>query len=232
MRISDWSSDVCSSDLQNDKPGYISYCLANTRTQHGIPPTTFVASLLFNLVTTVVESEGDVWFHREKDELWWSKSLPVQATSEAATAPQEKTGKAHEIILHLKPSHAWSDTDSAGRRLRWSGLHPKARTFLFTEGTLQKLSKENADYALALIAGEDLSKWEARPDWQAVEAKAGKGAVTFADDRRRAIMTMVIQAEDTCRGANGQRVERNVKKKNFEFPPRDAPVAYQNALTK
>src|SRR3546814_10062760 len=83
-----------------------------------------------------------------------------------------------------------------GRRLRWSGLHPKARTFLFTEGTLQKLSKENADYALALIAGEDLSKWEARPDWQAVEAKAGKGAVTFADDRRRAIMTMAIQAEE------------------------------------
>src|SRR3546814_15417061 len=89
--------------LQNDKPGYIAYCLANTRTQHGIPPTTGVASRWFNLVTTVVESEGDVWFHREKDELWWTKSLPGPATSEAATAPPEKTGKAQEIILHLKP---------------------------------------------------------------------------------------------------------------------------------
>src|SRR3546814_18979053 len=98
--------------------------------------------------------------------------------------------------------------------------------------TLQKLSKENADYALALIAGEDLSKWEARPDWQAVEAKAGKGAVTFADDRRRAIMTMAIQAEDTCRGAHGKRVERTVKKKNFEFPSRDAIGAYLKGLRK
>lgn len=218
--------------LQNDKPGYIAYCLANTHTQHGIPPTTGVASRWFNLVTTVVESEGDVWFHREKDELWWTRSLPGPATSETATAPPEKTGKAQEIILYHKPSQAWSDTDSAGRRLRWSGLHPKARTFLFTEGTLQKLSDENADYALALIAGDDLSKWETRPDWQAARAKAGKGAVTFADDRQRAVMTMAIQAEDTCRGANGQRVERTVKNKNFEFPSRDALVAYLTALIK
>src|SRR3546814_18962823 len=45
-------------------------------------------------------------------------------------------------------------------------------------------------------------------------------------------MTMAIQAEDTCRGANGQRVERTVKNKNFEFPSRDALVAYLNALMK
>src|SRR3546814_15521059 len=53
--------------LQNDKPGYIAYCLANTRTQQGIQPTTGVASRWFNLVTTVVASEGAGWFHREKD---------------------------------------------------------------------------------------------------------------------------------------------------------------------
>src|SRR3546814_11689943 len=89
-----------------------------------------------------------------------------------------------------------------------------------------------SDWSSDVCSSDLLSKWEARPDWQAVEAKAGKGAVTFADDRRRAIMTMAIQAEDTCRGANGQRVERTVKNKNFEFPSRDALVAYLNALMK
>lgn len=218
--------------LENDKPGYIAYCLAHTRTQHGIPPTVSVASRWFNLVTTVVESKGDIWFHREKDELWWTRSLSSCATSEAATAPPEKTGKAQEIILYHKPSEAWSDTDVQGRRLRWSGLHPKARTFLFTEGTLQKLSDENAAYALALITGESLAPWEEKPDWQAARAKSGRGAVTFADDRRRAVMTMAIQAEDTCRGANGQRVERIVKNKNFEFASRDALASYLEALMK
>lgn len=218
--------------LANDRPGYVEYCMEHTRTQHGIAPTASVASRWFNLVTTVVESEGDIWFHREKDELWWTRSLPGAASSEAATAPPEKAGKAQDIVLYHKPCAAWSDADAGGRRLRWAGLHPKARTFLFTEGTLQQLSAENADYALALIGGDDLSQWESTLAWRAAQAKAGKSGVAFADDRKRAIMTMAVQAHDTCRVANGQRVERSMKNKDFGFPSTDALAAYLDALMK
>lgn len=218
--------------LEKDRPGYVAYCLEHTKTQHGIAPTHSVASRWFNLVTTVVESEGDIWLHREKDELWWTRSLPESPSVEQGIAPPEKTGKAQDIVLYHKPSVAWSKTDARGSPLRWAALHPKARTFLFTEGTLQQLSEENAAYALALIAGEDLSRWERQPAWQVARAKAGKGGVSFSDDRRRAVMTMAIQAEDTCRGANGQRVERTVKNKEFGFASRDALADYLEALLK
>lgn len=218
--------------LDNDRPGYVAYCIEHTKTQHGTAPTPSVASRWFNLVTTVVESDGDTWLHREKDELWWTRSLPDAATSEPGEAPPEKTGKAQDIVLYHKPSDAWSDTDARGRPLRWTALHPKARTFLFTEGTLQQLSEDNAAYALALIAGEDLSIWERMPLWKAARAKAGKSGVTFADDRRRAVMTMAIQAEETCRAANGQRVERTMKNKDFGFESRDTLANYLEALLK
>jgi hypothetical protein len=101
--------------------------------------------------------------------------------------------------------------------LSWTGLHAKAKEFLFTEGTLQQLRPDNAEYACALINGDDLPPWHDLPDWQAKEGKAGKSAVTYLDARARSIWRMADTVKTTVRGANGQQVLRTVKKKELRF---------------
>jgi hypothetical protein len=63
---------------------------------------------------------------------------------------------------------------------RWRSLYPKAADFLFTEGTLQQLSDDNAAYALALINGTDLSLWHSRPAWRARVAASGEAPPPFS----------------------------------------------------
>jgi len=213
----------------SDREGYIRYSLDSTQTLKGVPPTRPLASRWFNLPTIVTESVDDVWIHREREELWWTMSTDAHATSELRDPPAG-VRKAERIILYAKPVSGWSTRDKRGRHLTWAGLHPKARTFLFTEGTLQQLSDENAAYARALIDGEDLSVWHARADWRAFEARAGRSAVTMADARQRAVLNMVISAETTARGANGQVVQRTTKNKDFRFPNRQAAETHISDL--
>lgn len=54
----------------------------------------------------------------------------------------------------------------ADLRLPWGALHPGAREFLFTKGTLQQLSDEHAAYAMALIEGEHLEAWHGLSAWK------------------------------------------------------------------
>jgi hypothetical protein len=39
------------------------------------------------------------------------------------------------IYLYQKKCSGWSDRNGKGALLGWDGLHPKAKEFLFTEGT-------------------------------------------------------------------------------------------------
>lgn len=212
-----------------DRPGYIEYSLAHTLTLHDVPPTRPLASRWFNLPTIVTESAGDIWIHREHDELWWTVTTGEAATS-ALRDPPAGVRKTERIMLYAKPCTAWSPRDKRGRRLNWTGLHPKARTFLFTEGTLQQLSDENAAYAVALIEGGHMSAWHSAPEWRKAEARAGRGAVSEGDARQRAIFSMVISAQDTARGANGHVVQRIVKNKEFRFLDRPTAERYVSDL--
>ena len=58
----------------NDRDGYISTRMANDTTAAGKKPTKATASRWFNLMTIVAETAGDLWVHRDKDELWWTTS--------------------------------------------------------------------------------------------------------------------------------------------------------------
>ena len=194
-----------------DREGFITYCKANSVTQRGKPPTTVTASRWFNLPTIVTESSSDVWIHREQDDIWWTITSDVQAAVSHEPAP----AGGEPIVLYAKPSTPWSDRSRAGQRLRWSMLHPKARTFRFTEQTLQQIGDDNAAYALALVNGDDLGPWHSLPDWRAAEAKSGRGAVRETPARRIAILNMIMSAENTARSSNGQVVERTVKDKRF-----------------
>lgn len=212
-----------------DRDGYIRYSIENTLTLKDIPPTRPLASRWFNLPTIVAESSGDLWIHREHDELWWTMTTAAPAVSELRDPPPG-VRKAERIVLYAKPTTGWSQRNKRGARLSWTELHPKARTFLFTEGTLQQLSSDNAAYALSLIEGEDLTKWHSQSAWKAFQARAGRGAVTYGDGRARAILTMAVSAEDTCRRSNGQTVERTVKNKEFRFPNRQTAETYISDL--
>lgn len=210
-----------------DREGFISYCKANSITQHGSPPTTGTASRWFNLPTIVVGSAGDLWIHREDEHIWWA----VTSNAETVVSYQPPPADGREpIVLYGKPCSAWSDRGRTGQRLRWSMLHPKARTFLFTEQTLQQLSEENAAYAMALVDGDDLGRWHSLPDWRAAEERAGRGAVREAPARRIAILNMVTSAEETAKNANGQVVERKVKDKRYGLGTRDEAEALLDCL--
>jgi len=102
-----------------------------------------------------------------------------------------------EFISTTRSARGWSDHNRKGALLGWDGLHSKAKEFLFTEGTSQKLSDDNAAYAKALIAAEDLSFWHDRPDWKAKAANAKRAPVTYFDSRRKTIARMAMTAMGT-----------------------------------
>ena|GEM_PF-406562 len=180
--------------LSNDREGYIKEAQKLLRLSSGGPVPTPVASRWFNLNTILATTEGDLWIHREKHELWWTNS--IKADSQFIDDPNPTSGPARIYLYHKKCS-AWSDRNGKGALLGWDGLHPKAKEFLFTEGTFQKLSDDNAAYAKALIAGEDLSAWHARPDWKAKAESAKRASVTYFDSRRKTIVRMAMTAMGT-----------------------------------
>ena len=215
------SMDLRPFSLSGDRTGFVAQCIATKKTQAGNAPTPSVASRWFNLVSIISETEGDVWIHRAKSELWWTTSRTGSLDVSVQSAFRPTAGEERVYELH-KPADAWSGKNKRGAPLLWDALHPKAKTFLFTEATFQQLASGNADYALALLEGGDLGAWHRRPEWKAAEVRAGRGAATVFDARRRTVVRMAITAMETVANANGQQVLRTVRLKELRFPSRQA----------
>ena len=132
-----------------DRDSYITNRMTNDLTAAGKKPTRATASRWFNLMTAVSESAGDVWVHKDGDQLWWTTSSRDAPTFETKI---EGIERGHEVVVCHKPCDQWSNKSRTGVSLRWNELHPKAKDFLFTEATLQSLSPSYRDYTLALIA--------------------------------------------------------------------------------
>lgn len=215
--------------LVNDREGFIAHCLANKFTAAGIRPTKPVASRWYNLPRIVSSTTGDLWFHREKEQLWWTISEDGPVVVSEGVAPNRPKGSEHVLIYH-KPTQAWSRTSKTGLVVHWQGLHAKARQFLFTEGTLQQLTYDNAAYTRALIEGMDLTPWHTRPDWRSVEDKAKRGVVTTFSGKMKAVVRMTMAARGAAASAYGQQVTRTVKLKNYLFASPRACEEYVAAL--
>jgi len=200
----------------NDRDGYIARCIETKKTAAGITPTRPVASRWFNLSEIVATTEGDLWIHRAKNEIWWTMSR-AGAVDVAVQPAFNSVGGVQSVYVQHKPADPWSNKTRSGNRLDWTGLHAKAREFLFTEGTLQQLSQDNAEYAKALIEGDDLGAWHTLPAWKAKADRAKHGAVLNFSAKQRAIVRMVKTAATTAAAANGQVVERIVKVKEVRF---------------
>ena len=196
------------------------------QTAAGIEPTRQVASRWFNLMTIISETAGDLWVHRAEDHLWWTISLNDPPTFEPQVEP---VGEQRAVIVCHKPCNPWSNKNRSGNRLDWMGLHPKAREFLATESTLGQLNDDNANYANALIDGNDLTSWHSRGYWKAkLNTAAGKGGVVKSfTPRQRAVVRMAETARLTVAGANGQQTLQTVKAKNLLF---DSIIALENYI--
>jgi hypothetical protein len=173
-----------------------------------------VASRWFNLAGILEETAGDLWIHREKEELWWTTSRTGEMT--AHREPAHGDPNARMYILH-KPADPWSNHTRRNTPLHWRALHPKAQTFLFTEATFQQLSPDHAAYAIALINGDNVEPWHQQPDWQAKAERAKRNHVSILDARHASIAHMVLQAHETAKRANGQQGLRTVKIKEVRF---------------
>lgn len=182
--------------LSNDREGYIQEAQKLLRLASGGPVPTPVASRWFNLNTILATTADDLWIHREKHELWWTYSIKADTQFRIIDDPNPTSGPARIYLYHKKCS-GWSDRNGKGALLGWDGLHPKAKEFLFTEGTFQSLSDDNAAYAKALIAGDDLSPWHDRPDWKAKADSAKRAPVRYFDSRRKTIVRMAMTAMGT-----------------------------------
>ena len=197
---------------RRDRAGYIEYCMRNLKAASGIAPTRSVASRWFNLMTIISETSGDVWIHREKEQIWWtvSKSDASQITLE--TDPRPLQGARRVYVCH-KPCEPWRNVTKRGNRLEWNALHAKAKEFLFTEGTLQKLSPDHAAYALALIEGHDVGHWHDDPTWKAkAKAATTRSGVVF-NGRQKSVAEMAMNARDTAARSNGQQELRTIRNK-------------------
>jgi hypothetical protein len=199
-----------------DRSGFIEFAVANLKTARMETPTTAVASRWYGLNDAIAETSGDLWVHREKENIWWtiSKPDPVEIALMPSSTPLRNGPRIFE--LH-KPAEAWSNSDRKGRRLSWTALHPKARDFLFTEGTLQKLAPDNAEFAISLVEGLSLDAWHSRTDWRAKQERTRKSPTTIYDARKITIFRMVDTVFSTVAGANGQQVLRTLKDKRTTF---------------
>ncbi|MBB3236142.1 hypothetical protein [Phyllobacterium endophyticum] len=201
-----------------DRESYIQNRMKHDKTAAGITPTRPVASRWFNLMTTIVESSGDVWIHREKNQLWWTISRQDAPSFEPL---KETFGVGRNVIICHKPCDPWAHVNRAGNKLDWTGLHSRAKEFMFTEGTLQQLRPANAEYALALINGDDLSPWHSLQEWKAnAERKKKNPAITF-NARQNSIAYMAMMAKGIVATSNGQEVLKTVKNKELRIPDRE-----------
>jgi hypothetical protein len=182
--------------LAGDREAYIDLCVGTQLTAKGIAPTRPVASGWFNLPGVISATEADLWIHREKTDLWWtvSRAGEVKVSLQPAHDPRTPGDRVYVIEKSADP---WSNVAKNGRRLEWAGLHAKAREFLFTELTLQKLSPDNAEYAVALIHGHDLRPWHERRDWQVKAEAARRNPATTYNAEERAIIRMAATARVT-----------------------------------
>jgi hypothetical protein len=201
--------------LAGDRDGYVDYCMSYGKTAVGIKPTKPVASRWFNLMTIISETSGDIWIHREKDQIWWTVSKSDPPTFEQDVDPTASDDP--QVYVCHKPCEPWSNKNHTGNKLTWGSLHPRAREFLFTEGTLQQLSSDNAAYALALVAGSELSPWHSRSDWRTKVTSTKKAPGTIYNGRQKAVVRMTLTALHTAQFSNGQQALTTIKNKEVRF---------------
>jgi hypothetical protein len=229
---------------RRDRNGYIETAMREVPTKKGHPPTQNVATRWYNEIDLLHETAGDLWIHRDQDDLWWTVSTPEQPhRPETRDDPQPSSGAAR-IAIYFKPCQPWSKHDRLGRPLRWSEIHPAARDFLSSagKGTFQKLQKDHPAFAEALIEGSDLNRWYILPAWQTKARQVGwtpgrayspaEIAQLQEEQRMRQTAARMVRTAQQTVLQSGKEVIRVTKDKQFIFPSEAAAQEYALNLMK
>jgi hypothetical protein len=208
--------------LAADREGYVEAVMTHTLTARGMRPGKQTAGRWFNLISELRDTEGDIWISRQGDALWWTVSLSG-ALEERLVSSTNPGRDGAQVWLLEKRCRAWSNRDGQGRPLRWAALHPKARDFLATEATFQKIANDRgyADYARALVAGAPLGSWHTNSLFSRKELEAKAQGVRIFSSRERAAARMAETMLGTVAQANGQLVERRIKEKTTTLSRRE-----------
>lgn len=214
-----------------DHKGFVNWSIANAKAASGLTPTPSLAKRWYNAMETIEHTEGDIWIHRADDKLWWTTSRNTKASWEVQRSKMSKDQIKNDKILYVchKPCDPWSNKNRKGNPLYWNALNPKAQDFLRTQSTLQKLSDDNAEYAIALINGDDLSPWESQTDWKAKVEITKRSSGEIYSPWQKTLWSIVNTVKNTVKNANGQTVERIVKNKEMRFTE-DELKSYIEAL--
>ena len=211
-----------------DKQGYINYVIKNLKTADGKPPTERTAATWYGFNQLFYKTVDDLWIHRAKDELYWTYSIAGEVTQHEQNDPYRKW----DLVISQRPCTGWQNKDRKGRALLWDEIHPKATGLLFARRTFMKLCEDNAQYALALIEGNDeiLGSYHARDEWVQKQTNAGRGSAHLGSPKEKTIKRMVGTALRTCESANGQIVERTMKEKGFMFDSPEEMIKHVSCL--
>ncbi len=211
-----------------DREGYINLCTKIAKTARGRPPTRAVASRWFSVGREVEQTVGDIWVHREKEDLWWTVTTAEPVVVELQPVHHPSHGEDMVYVIH-KPALRWSNRNKKGTRLDWGAIHPRAKDFLFTESTLVRFSADNAEYVQTLIEGGDLTPWHEREAWKAKAGNAKYAPVAILSPLQAAAWRMVNTAMQTT-ALSGSVVEKTTKNKELRFDGESDFRAYVEQL--
>ena len=210
--------------LAGDRRGYIETSMRVLKSATGGKVIPAVASRWYGLHDTFRETNGDLWIHRENDELWWTLSRDTPLRSDTRKDPKPVHGS-DLICVDLKEVAGWSNRTKNRHMLRWPELHINARKFLTNRATFHPVLGHNAAYVKELIEGQNLAAWHDQGNWQAGAQKSGKGAVTHGDALDRTAAEMASRALTVC--LQGGKTEVRVSKvKEFGFGTKAEMEAY------
>ena len=198
-----------------DKEGFISYAQKHLKTARGEKPTKAVASRWYGFNEIILETSDDIWIHRDGQSLYWTKSINEELSFHTQADPFREW----DIVITEKPCTGWSSRDLQGRRLNWNALHPKARDFLSTESTFQKLNPDYGKYAKALVEGDVklIQNFHDRLEWKTKEANSKQLSGKQSSYKEITIKRLVYTTLQTCKNSRGQLVDRTIKNKEFLF---------------
>ncbi|ATU95609.1 hypothetical protein [Phyllobacterium zundukense] len=163
------------------------------------------ATLWFNRATRLSESAGDIWFHRQGNDLYWAEST---------SAPPVFHEYGDKVMI-AKPVTGWSRRNRGGIALTWNSIHPRAKEQLVTQQAMFRVATEDMKtYLLALVGGESLSHWHDRKDWKE-KLGDGKPLGRNLGQTEFAIARMMIPIRDTVRNSNGQQVFTTLRDKKL-----------------
>jgi hypothetical protein len=96
-----------------------------------------------------------------------------------APLPNPEPNSTHVFELR-KPCEPLLTRSRKGVPLSWDGRHPKLKDLLFTEGTLQQLSSDHAEYAQVLITGDNLEPRLSLPAWRSGRERIPRSPTSHA----------------------------------------------------